>query len=568
MLCACSARTSGFAGTSPTLSIPSNLVTVRMTPESPVQLGKTVSLARPSAIGVPRPPSAAHSASAVGGIELNGADFNADGPRNRATVIGTNVRLLPGATGAAGLAFCTYAFDASRVAAPTVALSWLADSAPDTAKTYVGLSNWTNDRWDWYQGDADGVITLPGWTDYRRDSGSTLLTVLVMGDVAGILQQVTLGQPEQRGTGLVVPPGQVTTPVPPLFYPSTDLPTQYDLAPGCAPVSDQGGWASCTAFAVVDGAYSYMVHDLYGRLGWDLTQPQFRLSAKYNYVRSGYRYNYPANPSFGRSVTEAANSLRLDGVALAVNAPYDWSYSNLWSLAAKADAAALKADTLTCVASYWDSGRATVKDLLANGHQPVVACFGFDDAFAKYEPGSVYHYGGPTTLMHTVCIVGYDDALQAYKVRNSWGTAWGNNGYCWLGYDVLDSVANQGCFVLSDSFSPTAVAHFLPEALQLPAPAGVRASQGTLTNGVELDWQPVVGATSYRVYRDAPDNLLGTADVPSFHDLQAGRTYSHMYWVRACTDTEQGVTGSMVIGYTGRAMAGQLNASPAPAVAR
>ncbi|MCW3093223.1 MAG: cysteine protease [Ferruginibacter sp.] len=40
---------------------------------------------------------------------------------------------------------------------------------------------------------------------------------------------------------------------------------------------------------------------------------------------------------------------------------------------------------------------------------------------------------------HAICIVGYDDNMMggAFEVMNSWGTAWGNNGFFWITYDQI-----------------------------------------------------------------------------------------------------------------------------------
>lgn len=38
---------------------------------------------------------------------------------------------------------------------------------------------------------------------------------------------------------------------------------------------------------------------------------------------------------------------------------------------------------------------------------------------------------------HAVLLVGYDDYTQMFKVRNSWGTKWGQNGYFWMPYDYV-----------------------------------------------------------------------------------------------------------------------------------
>ena len=32
-------------------------------------------------------------------------------------------------------------------------------------------------------------------------------------------------------------------------------------------------------------------------------------------------------------------------------------------------------------------------------------------------------------------IVGYDDEKQAFKIMNSWGKGWGEEGYMWLNYE-------------------------------------------------------------------------------------------------------------------------------------
>jgi C1A family cysteine protease len=45
---------------------------------------------------------------------------------------------------------------------------------------------------------------------------------------------------------------------------------------------------------------------------------------------------------------------------------------------------------------------------------------------------------------HQVCIVGNDIKRQAILVRNSWGTAWGDQGHAWLSWTSLDYLLDIG----------------------------------------------------------------------------------------------------------------------------
>lgn len=52
---------------------------------------------------------------------------------------------------------------------------------------------------------------------------------------------------------------------------------------------------------------------------------------------------------------------------------------------------------------------------------------------------------------HCIVIVGYDDTLQAFLIRNSWGTSWGINGHFYLSYNFVSNPNLSNDFwVLSD----------------------------------------------------------------------------------------------------------------------
>jgi len=58
-------------------------------------------------------------------------------------------------------------------------------------------------------------------------------------------------------------------------------------------------------------------------------------------------------------------------------------------------------------------------------------------AFQAYKSGIFDEHArvsGPNDVNHAIVIVGWDDKKQAYLVKNSWGAAWGDNGYVWVEY--------------------------------------------------------------------------------------------------------------------------------------
>jgi C1A family cysteine protease len=90
------------------------------------------------------------------------------------------------------------------------------------------------------------------------------------------------------------------------------------------------------------------------------------------------------------------------------------------------------------------SQTALIKSALYD-HGPTTMAFYYDPAHVHSDPtyGTVYDCSTCTGANHLVSIVGWNDAVPqpesggtgAWLVKNSWGTGWGNNGYCWLAYD-------------------------------------------------------------------------------------------------------------------------------------
>jgi hypothetical protein len=234
----------------------------------------------------------------------------------------------------------------------------------------------------------------------------------------------------------------------------SSLPPRVDLRPGCSPVEDQGQVGSCTANAIV-GAVEYKRRKE-GR--------QDELSRLFVY--------FNARRMSGREKDDCGTPIAHGMAAfLAHGAPPEsaWPYDPA-RVATTPDEAAYAAAAANADVEYARlSGIENIKGALAR-QQPVVFSISlptrcYDEAAtsgvmpvpSESELAAVRsQHGG-----HAMLLVGYDSDQNIFHVRNSWGTKWGDQGYCRLSIDtfqravavntawILGSLAASGAFSVS-----------------------------------------------------------------------------------------------------------------------
>jgi len=67
-------------------------------------------------------------------------------------------------------------------------------------------------------------------------------------------------------------------------------------------------------------------------------------------------------------------------------------------------------------------------------HGPLTTSMRATSAFQNYT-GGVFNEHVVAIPNHVVTVVGWDDARRAWRIKNSWGTNWGEDGFAWVGYD-------------------------------------------------------------------------------------------------------------------------------------
>jgi len=65
---------------------------------------------------------------------------------------------------------------------------------------------------------------------------------------------------------------------------------------------------------------------------------------------------------------------------------------------------------------------------------PVVGCLAVFRDFFSYRSGVYRHVSGDLAGYHCVSVIGYDDNLQCWIAKNSWGPGWGDGGFFRIGY--------------------------------------------------------------------------------------------------------------------------------------
>ena len=66
-------------------------------------------------------------------------------------------------------------------------------------------------------------------------------------------------------------------------------------------------------------------------------------------------------------------------------------------------------------------------------HGPLACAVAVTLAFQAYKIG-VFNENSTANVNHGVVLVGWDDSKKAWRMKNSWGKAWGESGYMWIAY--------------------------------------------------------------------------------------------------------------------------------------
>jgi C1A family cysteine protease len=229
------------------------------------------------------------------------------------------------------------------------------------------------------------------------------------------------------------PPTDTTTsPVITVPPPTTTIPASYSLV--MPPVGYQGSEGSCVAWSVGYAARSCMQYYASNATSYSNATNIFSPEYVFNQIKFG--------TNCGASAMIDAMSLMVNqGVCSWQSMPY--SAANGCSLMPTSTQISEAANFKVSKYALLSPGdQTTIKTMIAS-KKPVPFTCNIDYNFKYATVGTIWKTYAGFAGSHAMVICGYDDAKNAYKVMNSWGTAWGDGGYIWIDYNLLPTISYE-----------------------------------------------------------------------------------------------------------------------------
>ena len=215
------------------------------------------------------------------------------------------------------------------------------------------------------------------------------------------------------------------------------FPPSFDLSDFLPKVGSQGAQGSCVAWAT--GYYLKSFHENYEDFVINELAPINEMSQSfiYNQIKASDCDN-------GSVIQRALDTITSAGIPDLSVMPYNQNDCDTQPTELQKTLA-----TPNKIESYAyldpDMVYEQTKAFLLND-QPVVIAISIDRSYfgARDENGIyIYRKFKEASGGHAMLVVGYDDEMNAFKVVNSWGKEWGNDGFVWIDYKAFKEAGDK-----------------------------------------------------------------------------------------------------------------------------
>lgn len=203
----------------------------------------------------------------------------------------------------------------------------------------------------------------------------------------------------------------------------------FDLSPNFTPIKDQGPIGSCSAFAVTS-VYEYILKKN-KEIVSDLSE---------RFVYYNVRKEHGGLNSEGSAISHVIGTMTKHGVCTETLCPYSVEhYNDDPSEEAVSDAVkrTVKKALNIPLTNDLDVCVSNIRSSIAEGYPVIISLRVYPSLHRCRGPVEMPQAGETDEGSHAMVIVGYDDDAQMFKVRNSWGASFGEQGYCYIPYDYI-----------------------------------------------------------------------------------------------------------------------------------
>lgn len=211
-----------------------------------------------------------------------------------------------------------------------------------------------------------------------------------------------------------------------------------DLRKLFGPIRDQGDQGSCASFAITS-----VMEILAGK--------QKRYSPAFVYWMARQKRN-ASDKDTGASLYEIIRTATEDGVCEEEKMPYNVKlFSTAPSEIATEEAKKCRIVIAKTVVPSIDD----IKSALSDGF-PVIIASQIFESFTQTNAGFVSHpskeekdrqLNPENQHLHAMVVCGFSDKEKIFVVRNSWGTVFGDDGYCYIPYSYAKQYFKQACII-------------------------------------------------------------------------------------------------------------------------
>jgi hypothetical protein len=288
-----------------------------------------------------------------------------------------------------------------------------------------------------------------------------LLAALGSGWAGAGRAEIPPAGPGEHGTGLLPEDETSYRGFPAVARYRAFLPPEHDLSRWFPPPGAQGAQSSCVGWAVGYGMRSYYENR---RQGYPESGGTVRLSPSfiYNQLKTG------EDCQTGTRISDALTLLQTTGTVPLTEFPYDRQ-----SCSRRPGPELVSEARQFRIADWSRVDTARLDDLkgqLFRGN-PVVISFRINDTFHHLAGNQIYDDSGPDGDGHAMVVVGYSDPRGAFRLFNSWGTKWGDNGLGWVSYSAFQARTRAAFVARIDGAAPLAQTPAQTPPTQTPIPA-------------------------------------------------------------------------------------------------